>query len=308
LSFLATLYLDTGAIRELDPEAQERVGEFFNVAHEPEVLLLHHPVRLRLPQPRAWATTEKGDPRRERVRVADRHNAGGGASNDHPQRHRDAEFVLGRAEPLGWTMLPRLGILAVVVAFVAAKDMDVARTPEILGLLRRRFQRPRSAPRDRRSSVHKVLRFLAILAAAAGVVGGSVVPGASASATVDRPSSGRCAGVWNTTAPPQTAAFVVAHHVRQATATVARAFTGSLTFTRTGGATSTGATGFACALTFVISPTETLSVIGQWHAGTVSSWGAAHLHSGAAGSGNACVAVDGTIHRVGRFDARVRCA
>jgi hypothetical protein len=51
-----------------------------------------------------------------------------------------------------------------------------------------------------------------------------------------------------------------------------------------------------------------MSVIRQWRDGAVASWDSAHLHRGAAGSGNACVAGDGTIHGVGRFDARVRCA
>jgi hypothetical protein len=151
--------------------------------------------------------------------------------------------------------------------------------------------------------VRSVPRLLVMLGVAACAAVSAVGSGAAATG---RPSSGRCAGAWNTSAPPQTSAFVVAHHVRQATATVARSSTGSLTFIA-GKTTSTTTTGFACALTFMISPTKTMSVIGKWHDGTVSSWGAAHLHSGASGSGNACVAINGTIHGVGKFDAQVRC-
>jgi hypothetical protein len=54
---------------------------------------------------------------------------------------------------------------------------------------------------------------------------------------------------------------------------------------------------------------RTLTLIGTWKNGTVVKWSIPMYRPGLApaGSGNACVSVDGTIHHVGRFTAAARC-
>jgi hypothetical protein len=122
-------------------------------------------------------------------------------------------------------------------------------------------------------------------------------------------SAGRCAGAWNATAPTQTRRFVVEHGVREATSTVAHVWTTSILLSRDGGSRTTRTTGgLSCALTFFVSPARSLSVAGTWRDGRVVAW-SVHLvpSGGAAAGGNACVAADGSIHRVGRYTAASRC-
>jgi hypothetical protein len=68
-----------------------------------------------------------------------------------------------------------------------------------------------------------------------------------------------------------------------------------------------GRTASGCVIVFFL-PRQTLSVFGTWQNGAVVRWSTPLYHEGAlAGTGNACVSPDGTIHDVGRFTAKSRC-
>jgi hypothetical protein len=134
----------------------------------------------------------------------------------------------------------------------------------------------------------------------------AVIPAANAGAT--RPSNGMCAGAWNQTAPPGAARFVVSHDARQGTVAASRVATHSLTFGAGGGSQDTAKMGWACVLTF-FTRQQSVSITGTWRNGSVSGWSALHVRrDDGTASGNACVMGDGTLHNVGRFDARSRCA
>lgn len=122
--------------------------------------------------------------------------------------------------------------------------------------------------------------------------------------TAPPPTSGRCAGAWNASGPAAAKAAVAARGVRQATAARTTVGIGVV-----GPGVPPTTAGAGCAVTFFLSARRTLAFYGTWSAGVVAWHGPLYRTSAAPlGSGNACVAADGTIHHVGRFDARTRCS
>jgi hypothetical protein len=134
---------------------------------------------------------------------------------------------------------------------------------------------------------------------------------AALGASAPRPTSGRCAGAWNRSVLPSIRAVLARQHVRQATAENMSGSQG-IDVVAAGGKTSGRSVRFeGCVIVFMLPRTaQTLTLIGTWKNGTVVKWSIPMYRRNTTpiGSGNACVADDGTIHRVGRFTATARCA
>jgi hypothetical protein len=126
----------------------------------------------------------------------------------------------------------------------------------------------------------------------------------AAGAAAPGPSSGRCAGAWNHTAPAAVLARAAEQRVRQATVQVVSTRHHTVTSTKAGTETTTR----DCVVVLFLPAGRTLTLFGAWADGTVADWSRPAARPGpTTGGGNACVAGDGTIHRVGRFTADARC-
>jgi len=166
---------------------------------------------------------------------------------------------------------------------------------------RRRFDDGECGPYARSMGRFVAVAISVFVVAAAAVAHGTAAP--------SRPTSGRCAGAWNLTAPPAVRALVRKHHVRQATAKELRGVVSIETWKADGTATSTQTPTPGCVIVFILPPRRTLTLLGSWHDGTVDRWSnPIYGTTVPVGSGNACVADDGMIHGVGPFTARSRCS
>ena len=117
------------------------------------------------------------------------------------------------------------------------------------------------------------------------------------------PSRGRCAGAWNRTATSSTREAIARTGTHEATVNGVLATRLSL-----GHAPATVEA--ACVIDFFVGQGRLLVLRGGWNGKTVAVWSSPLpvRTSSTAGSGNACVASDGTIHQVGAFDAATRCS
>ena len=125
-------------------------------------------------------------------------------------------------------------------------------------------------------------------------------------AAVSLPTKGQCAGAWNRDARM----VQLARARREWEATVSTTMVESYTFTWTKNSPprTTGTVGPrpACVVFLKAGAGTAVEVSGIWSHGAVA-WGKQHEVPAVAGDGNACVAVDGTIRRIGRFTAATRC-
>jgi hypothetical protein len=136
----------------------------------------------------------------------------------------------------------------------------------------------------------------------------AIVVLASAAASAEgavAPSSGRCAGAWNTTAPAALRRAVVRANVWQATVAAVRGTETTITQTSSGSTTSRRAV-TRCMLMFFGAARHSLLAAGTWQDGRVLAWNIRTVAK-PPGSGNACVSRAGRISAVGPFTAAQRC-
>jgi hypothetical protein len=155
----------------------------------------------------------------------------------------------------------------------------------------------------RRASAHVGLAVFAGCAALAIV---AVVPALASQVAV--PTKYMCAGEWNRSAPRSVLAWERRQHVWQATVQSAIADTSTFSWSKGKPVTSTPARPIPTCVIVLFAPgAGATTVTGEWARGAISGW-VSHRTATLAGSGNACIAPDGTIHHVGRFTASSRCA
>ena len=147
-------------------------------------------------------------------------------------------------------------------------------------------------------------------AACAGVHRTKVASGSfrSGSHTKERtPTKYSCAATWNRSVPSSGLLWDRRHHVWQAT--VQEGTANELTVTFGNGQTTTTPPREVetCTIVLFAQRGNAMLLSGVWQHGTISSWGHPYRKSLSPGSGNACVARDGTIDAIGPFTASSRC-
>jgi hypothetical protein len=145
--------------------------------------------------------------------------------------------------------------------------------------------------------------------AAAAFAAVCVVTGANVTAArPSGPTKGMCAGAWNQGAPKSVLAWARRRHVWQATVQESIAVSSGLSWKTGQTPATTRRDQFPTCLILLFAPRGGATVVtGAWQRGTVPAWASHAVRPGTSGSGNACVAGDGTIHRVGPFTASSRC-
>jgi len=147
----------------------------------------------------------------------------------------------------------------------------------------------------------------AVVAALVVALGAAAVASGSAGRSA-RPTVGMCAGAWNRTAPPSVLAWERRRRVWQATVQASTAVSFGSSWRRGHVAATKPVRTVATCVVVLFAPRGGATILmGAWSRGTVASWAPHEIGPAPDGSGNACVARNGTIHRVGRFTARTRC-
>ncbi len=148
-----------------------------------------------------------------------------------------------------------------------------------------------------------LLVAVAALSALCAATGASV-----AAAGPSGPTKGMCAGAWNRNAPQPVLAWERKQRVWQATVQESIAVSSGFSWSTGQTPTSTPQEETPTCVIVLFAPHGGGTVVmGAWQQGAVPSWAPHPKGSGTSGSGNACVARDGTIHRVGPFTASSRC-
>ena len=148
-----------------------------------------------------------------------------------------------------------------------------------------------------------------LLVAIAALLALSAATGAPASvAGSSGPTKGACAGAWNRSAPQSVLAWERKHRVWQATVQESIAVSSGFSWSTGHRPTATPQEQTPTCVIVLFAPHGGGTVVmGAWQQGTVPTWAPHPKGLGTGGSGNACVAHDGTIHRVGAFTASSRC-
>lgn len=122
------------------------------------------------------------------------------------------------------------------------------------------------------------------------------------------PTKYSCAAAWNRDAPPSVLAWGRRLRVWEATVNSGQANESTVSFVGGGHANTTAKKEIETCEVVLFAPRGRATILnGTWVRGAVVSWGHPFRVRRPSGSGNACVAHDGTIHHVGPFTASSRC-